>query len=79
MLNLSYIQVLLWCIQDSISQKSVDIQTRTEDQQSVCSVDRISLENQRQRTYSGSSGTYEDGPRARNPASEFVWRCMGKS
>ncbi|XP_014046161.2 brefeldin A-inhibited guanine nucleotide-exchange protein 1 isoform X1 [Salmo salar] len=53
---------------DSISQKSVDIQTRTEDQQSVCSVDRISLENQRQRTYSGSSGTYEDGPRARNPA-----------
>uniref|UniRef100_A0A8C7T7B7 SEC7 domain-containing protein n=1 Tax=Oncorhynchus mykiss TaxID=8022 RepID=A0A8C7T7B7_ONCMY len=39
---------------DSISQKSVDIQTRTEDQQ--------------QRTYSGSSGTHEDGPRARNPA-----------
>uniref|UniRef100_A0A8C7JDD0 ARF guanine nucleotide exchange factor 1 n=1 Tax=Oncorhynchus kisutch TaxID=8019 RepID=A0A8C7JDD0_ONCKI len=44
---------------DSISQKSVDIQTRTEDQQSVCSVDRISLENQRQRTYSGSSEMQE--------------------
>ncbi|CAB1326107.1 unnamed protein product [Coregonus sp. 'balchen'] len=53
---------------DSISQKSVDIQSRTEDQQSECSVDRISPENQRQRTYSGSSGTYEDGPRARTPA-----------
>uniref|UniRef100_A0A674F2G9 SEC7 domain-containing protein n=1 Tax=Salmo trutta TaxID=8032 RepID=A0A674F2G9_SALTR len=47
----AYIQVLLWCIQDSISQKSVDIQTRTADQQSLCSVDRLSLENQRQRTY----------------------------
>uniref|UniRef100_A0A674F2P5 SEC7 domain-containing protein n=1 Tax=Salmo trutta TaxID=8032 RepID=A0A674F2P5_SALTR len=64
----AYIQVLLWCIQDSISQKSVDIQTRTADQQSLCSVDRLSLENQRQRTYSGSSGTYEDGPKARTPA-----------
>ncbi|XP_029560603.1 brefeldin A-inhibited guanine nucleotide-exchange protein 1-like [Salmo trutta] len=53
---------------DSISQKSVDIQTRTADQQSLCSVDRLSLENQRQRTYSGSSGTYEDGPKARTPA-----------
>ncbi|XP_067108829.1 brefeldin A-inhibited guanine nucleotide-exchange protein 1-like [Osmerus mordax] len=53
---------------DSISQKSVDIQSRAEDQQSVCSGDRISQDNQRQRTYSGSSGTYEDGPRARTPA-----------
>uniref|UniRef100_A0A674F4D1 SEC7 domain-containing protein n=1 Tax=Salmo trutta TaxID=8032 RepID=A0A674F4D1_SALTR len=66
----AYIQVLLWCIQDSISQKSVDIQTRTADQQSLCSVDRLSLENQRQRTYSGSSGTYEDGPKARTPVQE---------
>uniref|UniRef100_A0A674F2N5 SEC7 domain-containing protein n=1 Tax=Salmo trutta TaxID=8032 RepID=A0A674F2N5_SALTR len=44
--------------------------TRTADQQSLCSVDRLSLENQRQRTYSGSSGTYEDGPKARTPVQE---------
>uniref|UniRef100_A0A674F3K6 SEC7 domain-containing protein n=1 Tax=Salmo trutta TaxID=8032 RepID=A0A674F3K6_SALTR len=33
--------------------------TRTADQQSLCSVDRLSLENQRQRTYSGSSEVQE--------------------
>uniref|UniRef100_A0A4W5PNF3 SEC7 domain-containing protein n=1 Tax=Hucho hucho TaxID=62062 RepID=A0A4W5PNF3_9TELE len=56
--------------------------TRTEDQQSLCSVDRISLENQRQRTYSGSSGTYEDGPKPRTPVqeqrlfSELLIKCV---
>ncbi|KAJ8011853.1 hypothetical protein DPEC_G00062590 [Dallia pectoralis] len=53
---------------DSISQKSVDIQTHTEDQQSLCSIDRISLENQRLRTYNGPTDTHEDGLRGRTPA-----------
>ncbi|KAL0966013.1 hypothetical protein UPYG_G00289550 [Umbra pygmaea] len=54
--------------EDSVSQKSVDIQTHTEDQQSVCSVDRISLENQRQRTYNGATDMCEDGQRTGTPA-----------
>ncbi|KAJ8279746.1 hypothetical protein COCON_G00068120 [Conger conger] len=53
---------------DSISQKSLDIQSRAEDQQSICSVENRSLENRRQSQYSVGSGIYEDGPRARTPA-----------
>ncbi|KAJ8376633.1 hypothetical protein SKAU_G00072130 [Synaphobranchus kaupii] len=52
---------------DSISQKSLDIQSRTEDQQSICSMENRSLENRRQSQFSVGSGTYEDGPRARTP------------
>ncbi|XP_018609667.2 brefeldin A-inhibited guanine nucleotide-exchange protein 1 isoform X2 [Scleropages formosus] len=52
---------------DSISQKSLDIQTRAEDQQSIGSVEKMSLENRRQSQFSIGSGAYEDGPRARTP------------
>ncbi|KAI1902301.1 hypothetical protein AGOR_G00043320 [Albula goreensis] len=50
---------------DSISQKSLDSQTRSEDQQSVSSADKLSVEGQRKSPLSPGSGTYEDGLRAR--------------
>ncbi|XP_030624788.1 brefeldin A-inhibited guanine nucleotide-exchange protein 1 [Chanos chanos] len=53
---------------DSISQKSVDIQSRSEDQQSVSSAEKSSGETRRQSQFSVASGTYEDGSRGRTPA-----------
>lgn len=58
------------CPQDSISQKSLDIQARAEDQQSIGSVEKMSLDTRRQSQFSVGSGPYEDGPRARTPTSE---------
>ncbi|XP_048832283.1 LOW QUALITY PROTEIN: brefeldin A-inhibited guanine nucleotide-exchange protein 1 [Brienomyrus brachyistius] len=52
---------------DSISQRSLDIQARTEDQQSIGSVEKMSLDTRRQSQFSVGSGPYEDGPRARTP------------
>lgn len=63
--------------QDSISHRSVDIQTRPDDQHSVSSGDRHSvLESRRQSQYSYSSapGVGEDPSRGRTPASK-TWRC----
>uniref|UniRef100_A0A672ZQ50 ADP-ribosylation factor guanine nucleotide-exchange factor 1 (brefeldin A-inhibited) n=1 Tax=Sphaeramia orbicularis TaxID=375764 RepID=A0A672ZQ50_9TELE len=54
---------LPFCSQDSISQKSVDIQSRSDDQHSISSADRTALENRRQSQYSTASGMYEDGSR----------------
>uniref|UniRef100_A0A8D3DR86 ARF guanine nucleotide exchange factor 1 n=1 Tax=Scophthalmus maximus TaxID=52904 RepID=A0A8D3DR86_SCOMX len=48
---------------DSVSQKSVDIQSRSDDQHSINSADRAALENRRQSQYSTASGMYEDGSR----------------
>ncbi|XP_076017274.1 brefeldin A-inhibited guanine nucleotide-exchange protein 1 isoform X3 [Genypterus blacodes] len=50
---------------DSISQKSVDIQSRSEDQHSISSADRAALESRRQSQYSLASG--EDASRSRTP------------
>ncbi|TNN88918.1 Brefeldin A-inhibited guanine nucleotide-exchange protein 1 [Liparis tanakae] len=52
---------------DSISQKSVDIQSRCDDQHSISSADRVALENRRQSQYSAASGMCEDGSRSRTP------------
>lgn len=53
-----------------MSQKSVDIQSRTEDQHSISSADRAAVEKKSQ--YSSASGVSEDGPRSRTPTSEPV-------
>ncbi|XP_064805553.1 brefeldin A-inhibited guanine nucleotide-exchange protein 1-like isoform X2 [Oncorhynchus masou masou] len=50
---------------DSISQKSVDIQSHSEDQHSINSAERVAMETRRQSQY--STGIYEDGPRNRTP------------
>ncbi|KAG7225067.1 hypothetical protein INR49_014523 [Caranx melampygus] len=52
---------------DSISQKSVDIQSRSEDQHSISSADRVAMENRRQSQYSTASGVCEDSFRSRTP------------
>ncbi|KAJ3611380.1 hypothetical protein NHX12_021396, partial [Muraenolepis orangiensis] len=53
---------------DSISQKSVDIQSRSEDQHSVSSADRVAAETtRRQSQYGAASGPGEDGLRTRTP------------
>uniref|UniRef100_A0A8C4DG58 ADP-ribosylation factor guanine nucleotide-exchange factor 1 (brefeldin A-inhibited) n=1 Tax=Dicentrarchus labrax TaxID=13489 RepID=A0A8C4DG58_DICLA len=44
---------------DSISQKSVDIQSRSDDQHSISSADRIATENRRQSQYSSASEVQE--------------------
>nr|XP_046211640.1 brefeldin A-inhibited guanine nucleotide-exchange protein 1-like isoform X4 [Oncorhynchus gorbuscha] len=51
---------------DSISQKSVDIQSRSEDQRSINSAERVAMETRRQGQY--SAGMCEDSPRTRTPA-----------
>ncbi|XP_067107954.1 brefeldin A-inhibited guanine nucleotide-exchange protein 1 isoform X2 [Osmerus mordax] len=53
--------------QDTVSQKSVDIQTRSEDQHSINSVERVAVDNRRQSQYNAASGGFEDGPRNRTP------------
>uniref|UniRef100_A0A3P9DHI4 ARF guanine nucleotide exchange factor 1 n=1 Tax=Maylandia zebra TaxID=106582 RepID=A0A3P9DHI4_9CICH len=53
----------LLCSQDSVSQKSLDIQSRSDDQHSISSSDRAAMENRRQSQYSSASGMTEDGPR----------------
>lgn len=58
--------------QDSISQKSVDIQSRSDDQHSISSADRLAVENRRQSQYSSASGVLEDGSRSRTPTSKPV-------
>ncbi|CAB1341060.1 unnamed protein product [Coregonus sp. 'balchen'] len=50
---------------DSISQKSVDIQSHSEDPHSINSAERVAMETRRQSQY--SVGMYEDGPRNRTP------------
>uniref|UniRef100_A0A4W6DY18 ARF guanine nucleotide exchange factor 1 n=1 Tax=Lates calcarifer TaxID=8187 RepID=A0A4W6DY18_LATCA len=55
---------------DSVSQKSVDIQSRSEDQHSISSADRVAMENRRQSQYSSASGMGEDGSRSRTPTSK---------
>uniref|UniRef100_A0AAX7UF02 SEC7 domain-containing protein n=1 Tax=Astatotilapia calliptera TaxID=8154 RepID=A0AAX7UF02_ASTCA len=50
---------------DSVSQKSLDIQSRSDDQHSISSSDRAAMENRRQSQYSSASGVTEDGPRSR--------------
>ncbi|CDR18841.1 unnamed protein product [Oncorhynchus mykiss] len=52
---------------DSISQKSVDIQSRSEDQHSINSAERIAMVTRRQSQY--SAGMCEDSPRTRTPTS----------
>ncbi|XP_073344293.1 brefeldin A-inhibited guanine nucleotide-exchange protein 1 isoform X3 [Pagrus major] len=53
---------------DSISQKSVDIQSRCDDQHSIGSADRVAMENRRHSQYSSTSGMCEDSSRSRTPA-----------
>ncbi|XP_043961463.1 brefeldin A-inhibited guanine nucleotide-exchange protein 1 [Gambusia affinis] len=50
---------------DSISQKSVDIQSRSDDQHSISSGDRAAMESRRQSQHSSASGVFEDGSRSR--------------
>ncbi|XP_014869608.1 PREDICTED: brefeldin A-inhibited guanine nucleotide-exchange protein 1 isoform X1 [Poecilia mexicana] len=51
---------------DSISQKSVDIQSRSDDQHSISSGDRATaMESRRQSQHSSASGVFEDGSRSR--------------
>ncbi|XP_028825450.1 brefeldin A-inhibited guanine nucleotide-exchange protein 1 isoform X2 [Denticeps clupeoides] len=52
---------------DSTSQKSVDIQSHVEDQQSVSSVEKVLVDNRRQSQFSVISGLPGDGPRNRTP------------
>uniref|UniRef100_H3C134 ARF guanine nucleotide exchange factor 1 n=1 Tax=Tetraodon nigroviridis TaxID=99883 RepID=H3C134_TETNG len=52
---------------DSISQKSLDIQSRSDDQHSISSADRSTTDNHRQSHYSSGSGVGEDGSRSRTP------------
>uniref|UniRef100_A0A096MHJ8 ARF guanine nucleotide exchange factor 1 n=1 Tax=Poecilia formosa TaxID=48698 RepID=A0A096MHJ8_POEFO len=50
--------------EDSISQKSVDIQSRSDDQHSISSGDRATaMESRRQSQHSSASGVFEDGSR----------------
>uniref|UniRef100_A0A669EQL5 ARF guanine nucleotide exchange factor 1 n=1 Tax=Oreochromis niloticus TaxID=8128 RepID=A0A669EQL5_ORENI len=49
----------LLCSQDSVSQKSLDIQSRSDDQHSISSSDRAAMENRRQSQYSSASGIQE--------------------
>ncbi|KAM8882521.1 brefeldin A-inhibited guanine nucleotide-exchange protein 1 isoform 2-T2 [Synchiropus picturatus] len=51
---------------DSISQKSLDIQSRSDDQHSLSSMERVSLETRRQSQISPAAGAAEDGSRSRN-------------
>uniref|UniRef100_H3CXM2 ARF guanine nucleotide exchange factor 1 n=1 Tax=Tetraodon nigroviridis TaxID=99883 RepID=H3CXM2_TETNG len=53
--------------EDSISQKSLDIQSRSDDQHSISSADRSTTDNHRQSHYSSGSGVGEDGSRSRTP------------
>ncbi|XP_058503473.1 brefeldin A-inhibited guanine nucleotide-exchange protein 1 isoform X3 [Solea solea] len=53
---------------DSVSQKSVDIQSRSDDQHSISSADRVAAENRWQSPYSTASGAYEDNSRSRTPS-----------
>uniref|UniRef100_H2THF1 ARF guanine nucleotide exchange factor 1 n=1 Tax=Takifugu rubripes TaxID=31033 RepID=H2THF1_TAKRU len=48
---------------DSISQKSLDIQSRSDDQQSISSADRFTTENHRQSQFISASGIGEDNSR----------------
>lgn len=57
--------------QDSISQKSVDIQSRSDDQHSISSADRAAVDNRRQSQYGSASGMGEDNSRSRTPASKL--------
>uniref|UniRef100_A0A7N8WV80 ADP-ribosylation factor guanine nucleotide-exchange factor 1 (brefeldin A-inhibited) n=1 Tax=Mastacembelus armatus TaxID=205130 RepID=A0A7N8WV80_9TELE len=41
---------------DSVSQKSVDIESRSDDQHSISSADRVAMENRRHSQYSSASG-----------------------
>uniref|UniRef100_A0A1A7YY29 ADP-ribosylation factor guanine nucleotide-exchange factor 1(Brefeldin A-inhibited) n=1 Tax=Iconisemion striatum TaxID=60296 RepID=A0A1A7YY29_9TELE len=52
---------------DSISQKSLDIQSRSEDQNSISSADRAAMETRRHSQHSSASGLSEDVSRSRNP------------
>uniref|UniRef100_A0A674NWK5 ARF guanine nucleotide exchange factor 1 n=1 Tax=Takifugu rubripes TaxID=31033 RepID=A0A674NWK5_TAKRU len=52
---------------DSISQKSLDIQSRSDDQQSISSADRFTTENHRQSQFISASGIGEDNSRSRTP------------
>nr|XP_015810725.2 brefeldin A-inhibited guanine nucleotide-exchange protein 1 isoform X1 [Nothobranchius furzeri]XP_054607136.1 brefeldin A-inhibited guanine nucleotide-exchange protein 1 isoform X1 [Nothobranchius furzeri] len=52
---------------DSISQKSLDIQSRSEDQNSISSADRAAVDARRQSQHSTASGLSEDVSRNRNP------------
>ncbi|KAM4533407.1 brefeldin A-inhibited guanine nucleotide-exchange protein 1 isoform 3-T3 [Odontesthes bonariensis] len=52
---------------DSISQKSVDIQSRSDDQHSISTVERVAMENRRQSQHSSTSGMSEDTSRSRTP------------
>uniref|UniRef100_A0A3Q2VWT3 ADP-ribosylation factor guanine nucleotide-exchange factor 1 (brefeldin A-inhibited) n=1 Tax=Haplochromis burtoni TaxID=8153 RepID=A0A3Q2VWT3_HAPBU len=49
----------LLCSQDSVSQKSLDIQSRSDDQHSISSSDRAAMENRRQSQYSSASEIQE--------------------
>lgn len=56
-------------VQDSVSQKSLDIQSRSDDQHSISSADRLATDNRRQSQHSSASGVSEDVSRSRNPTS----------
>lgn len=60
------------CRQDSISQKSLDIQSRSDDQHSISSADRFTTDNHRQSKYSSASGISEDGSRSRTAMRKSV-------
>lgn len=66
------IMTYLCCPQDSISQKSLDIQSRSDDQHSISSADRFTTDNHRQSQYSSASGISEEGSRSRTPMSKGV-------
>lgn len=78
------LKTYLCCPQDSISQKSLDIQSRSDDQQSISSADRFTTENHRQSQFISASGIGEDNSRSRTPTSKSVtphkcrpsWRCV---
>ncbi|MGH0144757.1 UNVERIFIED_CONTAM: hypothetical protein FKN15_005850 [Acipenser sinensis] len=53
---------------DSLSQKSVELHVRSEDQQSISSVEKISFENRRPSQFSVGSGVYEETNKSRTPA-----------
>ncbi|TMS16212.1 Brefeldin A-inhibited guanine nucleotide-exchange protein 1 [Larimichthys crocea] len=61
---------------DSISQKSVDIQSRSDDQHSISSADRVAMENRRQSQYNSASGMCEDGSRSRTPTKVLEQRLF---
>lgn len=71
LLNIHSVAVTLAiCFQDTISQKSVDIQSRSDDQHSLSSAERVAMETRRQSQYSSTSGMTEDGSRSRNSTSK---------